>query len=152
MLHTGHCGRCWRRWRRSPTREVRERLEADLLAWVAGRSVTTPAQLAAKIGRELLARDVRSAARELEAALRRRGVRLRPDRVEGMAVLEALLTVPEAAALLDALGRYADALDDGPGCPGGERRRGRGRRRWPTACWIWCCGRGRPSCRPCRRR
>jgi hypothetical protein len=35
-----------------------------------------------------------------------------------MAVLEALLSVPEAQALLDALGRYADALDDtGAGGP-----------------------------------
>ena len=112
VLHPGHLWALLEKVGPVADRSVRERLEADLLAWVAGRSVTTPAQLAAKIGRELLARNVRSAARELEAALRRRGVRLRPDRVEGMAVLEAVLTVPKAAALLDALGRYADALDD----------------------------------------
>src|SRR5436305_12557185 len=37
-----------------------------------------------------------------------------------MALLSALLTVPEAQALLDALGRYADALDD----PANARTRG----------------------------
>ena len=96
VLHTGHLWALLEKVAPIADRGVRERLEADLLAWVAGRSVTTPAQLDAKIGRELLARNVRSAARELEVALRRRGVRLRPDRVDGMAVLEALLTVPEA--------------------------------------------------------
>ena len=79
--------------------------------------MTTPAQLGAKIRRELLARNVRSAARELEAALRRRGVYVRPDRVDGMATLSALLTVPEAAALVEALGRYADAIEDDPEDP-----------------------------------
>jgi hypothetical protein len=95
-------------------RRVRARLERDLLDWVAARDVTTPAQLGAKIRRELLARDVRSAARDLEAALRRRGVYARPDRVDGMATLSAFLTVPEAAALIEALGRYADAIEDDP--------------------------------------
>jgi hypothetical protein len=93
---------------------VRARLERDLLAWVTARDVTTPAQLGAKIRRELIARDVRSAARELERALRRRGVYVRPDRVDGMATLSAFLTVPEAAALIEALGRYADAIEDDP--------------------------------------
>ena len=91
--------------------------------------MTTPAQLGAKIRRELLARNVRSAARELEAALRRRGVYVRPDRVEGMATLSALLTVPEAAALVEALGQYADAIEDDRTTP----RRGPASRRWPTA-------------------
>ena len=39
---------------------------------------------------------------------------VRPDRVEGMATLSALLTVPEAAALIEALGQYADAIEDDP--------------------------------------
>jgi hypothetical protein len=115
VLHVGHLWALLEKVAPVSDSGVRGRLEVDLLAWVAGRSVTTPAQLGAKVGRELLARNVRSAARELEEALRRRGVRLRPDRVEGMAVLEALLTVPEAEALLDALGRYADFLDDAEG-------------------------------------
>src|SRR3712207_6853676 len=34
-----------------------------------------------------------------------------------MATLEAFLTVPEAAALLEALGRYADAVEDAPDGP-----------------------------------
>jgi hypothetical protein len=96
---------------------VRTQLERDLLRWMAGRQVTTPAQLGAKIRRELLARDLRSAARELETALRRRGVYARPDRVDGMAELSALMTVPEVEAVLSALGRYADALDDDEGTP-----------------------------------
>lgn len=114
VLHTGHLWPMLDKVAPVADLRVRARLERDLLAWVAGRSVTTPAQLGAKIRRELLARDVRSAARELEAALRRRGVYVRPDRVDGMATLTAFLTVPEAAALMDALGRYADALEDDP--------------------------------------
>ena len=92
--------------------KVRGEVEADLLAWAAGR-VTTPAQLGAKARRMVLARDARGAAQRLTAALRRRGAMwIRPDETDGMAVLSVLLTVPEAAALLDALGRYADALED----------------------------------------
>jgi len=112
VLDTGHLWTLLENVAPVMDRVVRERLERDLLGWVAGRQVTTPAQLGAKVRREVLARNVRSAARDLETALRRRGVRLRSDRTEGMALLEVLLTVPEARALLDALGRYADALDD----------------------------------------
>ena len=64
--------------------------------------------------RELLARKVRDAARELADRLRRRGVSLRPDRVDGMAAVMVLVTVPEGAALLEALGEYADAVVDDP--------------------------------------
>ena len=113
-LHAGHLWPMLERVAPVADHRVRARLERDLLAWVAARSVTTPAQLGAKIRRELLARDVRSAARDLETALRRRGVYVRPDRVDGMATLSAFLTVPEAAALIEALGRYADALEDDP--------------------------------------
>ena len=112
LLHVGHLWPMLDKVAPVDDAAVRERLERDVLAWVAARQVTTPAQLGAKVRRELLARNVRSAARELEAALRRRGVQVRPDRVDGMAVLSALLTVPEAEALLDALRRYADAVED----------------------------------------
>ena len=112
LLHPGHLWPLLEKVAPIPERRLRERLEADLLAWVGTRDVTTAAQLGAKVRRELLARNVRSAARELEAALRRRGVEVRPDRVDGMAVLTAWLTVPEAEALLDALRRYADAVVD----------------------------------------
>jgi hypothetical protein len=115
VLHTGHLWAVLEKVAPIADGGVRARLEADLLAWVAGRSVTTPAQLGAKVRREVLARDVRCAARELAEALARRGVRLRPDRADGMAVLEVLLTVPEAEVLLDALGRCADALEDAGG-------------------------------------
>jgi hypothetical protein len=111
-LHLGHLWPMLEKVAPVADRRVRARLERDLLDWVAVRAVTTPAQLGAKVRRELLARDVRSTARDLEAALRRRGVYVRPDRVDGMATLTALLTVPEAAALIEALGRYADAVDD----------------------------------------
>ena len=117
LLHVGHLWPLLEKLAPVADVVVRERLERDLLAWVAGRQVTTPAQLGAKLRRELLARNVRTAARELEAALRRRGVEVRPDRVDGMAVLSALLTVPEAEALLDALRRCADAVEDDPGVP-----------------------------------
>ena len=92
---------------------VRAEVEAELLAWAAGR-VTTPAQLGAKARRVVLRRDARDAAGRLTRALRTRGVFVRPDAADGMALLSALLTVPEAQALVDALGRYADALDVGP--------------------------------------
>jgi len=116
-LHPGHLWPMLEKVAPVADRGVRDRLERDLLRWMAARDVTTPAQLGAKVRRELLARDVRTAARDLEEALRRRGVYARPDRVDGMAVLSALVTVPEAEAMLSALGRYADALDDqeGPG-------------------------------------
>ncbi|WP_241037278.1 DUF222 domain-containing protein [Blastococcus litoris] len=114
LLHVGHLWPLLEKVAPVGDATVRARLEEDVLAWMAGRQVTTPAQLGAKIRRELLARDVRSAARELEAAIRRRGVHVRPDRVDGMAVLTALFTVPEAEAMLDALGQCADAVEDDP--------------------------------------
>ncbi|WP_240619502.1 HNH endonuclease [Blastococcus sp. TF02-8] len=100
-----------------PTR--RAAVERELLEWMSGR-VTTPAQLGAKARRLGLARDASDEANRLARALRRRGVSIRPDQQEGMALLEVLLTVPEAQALLDALGRCADTLDE----PGDDRTRG----------------------------
>ncbi|MGY1718027.1 DUF222 domain-containing protein [Blastococcus sp. SYSU DS0552] len=94
--------------------KVRTEVEAELLAWVGRRTTTTPAQLGDKARRVVLRRDARDAAGRLARALRDRGVSVRPGTADGTAVLSALLTVPEAQALLDALGRYADALDTGP--------------------------------------
>ena len=48
---------------------VRAEVEAELLRWSAGR-VTTPAQLGAKARREVLRRDARAAARQLEKAIK----------------------------------------------------------------------------------
>ncbi|MGY2064609.1 DUF222 domain-containing protein [Blastococcus sp. SYSU DS0619] len=93
--------------------KVRAEVESEVLAWAVGR-VTTPAQLGDKARRVVLRRDARDVAGRLARALRRRGVSVRPDPEDGMAVLSALLTVPEAQALLDALGRYADALETRP--------------------------------------
>ncbi|WP_344689877.1 DUF222 domain-containing protein [Blastococcus jejuensis] len=114
LLHQGHLWPMLDKVATVADAAIRARLEADLLAWVGRRHVTTPAQLGAKIRRELLARNVRDAARDLEEQLRRRGVYVQADRVDGMATLCALLTVPEAAALVEALGAYADALVDDP--------------------------------------
>ncbi|MGY1694590.1 DUF222 domain-containing protein [Geodermatophilus sp. SYSU D00814] len=89
---------------------LRARIEAELLGWLGGRSVTTPAQLGDKVRGVVLKHAARDAARHLARALRRRGVSARPDRTAGMSVVSALLTTPEAAALLAALGACADAL------------------------------------------
>jgi hypothetical protein len=99
--------------------KIRADVEAELLAWASGR-VTTPAQLGAKARRVVLRRDARDAAGRLTRALHNRGVFVRPDAADGMAVFSALLTAPEAQALLDALGRYADEIDD----PDDRRTRG----------------------------
>ena len=48
---------------------IRAEVEAELLRWAAGR-VVTPAQLGAKARREVLTRDARAAARNLERALK----------------------------------------------------------------------------------
>ncbi|MGZ4658437.1 MAG: DUF222 domain-containing protein, partial [Blastococcus sp.] len=114
-----HCGHLWPMLEKvAPIADpkVRRQVEAGLLGWAAGR-VTTPAQLGAKARRMVLASDARGAAQRLTAALRRRGVSLRPDDTDGLATVTALVTVPEAQALVDTLGRYADALDEEPGQP-----------------------------------
>ncbi|MGY1650014.1 DUF222 domain-containing protein [Geodermatophilus sp. SYSU D01119] len=92
---------------------VRAALERDLLAWACRRgTVCTPAQLRDKARREVLERKARSAADDLARAVTRRGLSCRPDSCDGMSVVSALLTTPEAAALMAALGAYADALPD----------------------------------------
>lgn len=117
-LHVGHLFPMLERVGPIAGHEKRAEVEAKLLDWMAGR-VTTPAQLAAKARRLGLLVDARDSARRLTEALRRRKVFARPDHRDGMAQAVALLTVPEAAALIDALGRYADALDE----PGDTRTR-----------------------------
>jgi hypothetical protein len=99
---------------------LRAQPEADLLAWASER-VTTPGQLGDKARRELLKRNARSAADDLARAVRERGIGVRPDRTDGMSVVSALLTTPEACALVGALGAYADAL---PADPVDTRSRG----------------------------
>lgn len=117
-LHVGHLFPMLERVAPIADDDKRAEVEARLLDWMAGR-VTTPAQLAAKARRLGLLVDARDSARRLAEAVRQRGVSLRPDDRDGMAQAVALLTVPEAAAMVDALGRYADALDE----PGDERTR-----------------------------
>ena len=117
-LHVGHLFPMLERVAPIADAGKRAEVEARLLDWMAGR-VTTPAQLAAKARRLGLLVDARDSARRLAEAVRQRGVSVRPDHRDGMAQAVALLTVPEAAAMVDALGRYADALDE----PGDERTR-----------------------------
>ena len=116
VLHSGHLWPMLEKVAPIADPRVRRQVETGLLGWAAGR-VTTPAQLGAKARRMVLARDARGAAQRLTTALRRRGVSLRGDDVDGLAAMTVLATVPEAQALHDALGRYADALDDEPGQP-----------------------------------
>ena len=115
-LHPGHLWPLLEKVAPIEDPAVRAEVEAGLLRWAAGR-VTTPAQLGAKARREVARRDARAAARGLEAAIRRRGVQLRPGPVEGMAAVTALLTEPEGRVLVAALGEYADALPDDPQNP-----------------------------------
>lgn len=112
LIHVGHLWSLLERVAPITDAKVRARVEAEVLDWVAGRSLTTPPQLAGKVRRSVLRHDAAAAAQRLAKALRERGVFRRAGSREGMAVFEALLTVPEVEALLDALGRYADALDD----------------------------------------
>ncbi|WP_249933290.1 HNH endonuclease signature motif containing protein [Blastococcus sp. CCUG 61487] len=118
LLHTGHLWALRERVAVIADDDRRAALERDVLAWVAARAarreITTPAQLADKLRRMGLGRDPKQEAEELVAGLRARGVWARRDRRAGMAVLESLLTAPEAHAVVDALGRYADALPEDP--------------------------------------
>ncbi|WP_244274317.1 HNH endonuclease signature motif containing protein [Geodermatophilus obscurus] len=111
VLHAGHLGPLLDHVAPIADDALRAAVEAGLLAWAAGR-FTTPAQLRDKARREVLKRAARSAADDLARAVRQRGVSARPDRVEGMSVVSALLTTPEAAALMAALGACADALPE----------------------------------------
>ncbi|UOY02099.1 HNH endonuclease signature motif containing protein [Blastococcus sp. PRF04-17] len=95
---------------------IRAEVEAELLRWMHGR-VTSPGQLADKARRVVLQRDARAAARNLEKAIRDRGVHLAAGRTDGMAAVTLLLTTPEARAFVQALGQCADALDDDPDAP-----------------------------------
>ncbi|MEI4270455.1 HNH endonuclease signature motif containing protein [Klenkia sp. LSe6-5] len=109
---------------------LRARIEAELLRWLAARgaagTITTPAQLRAKIHRVLLSRDARTQAEELRRALATRGVFTSPDPVPGMSGLHLRMTTAEAAALhaaLDQLGAHLpdDPTDDGPARSKAER-------------------------------
>ncbi|MDT0277286.1 DUF222 domain-containing protein [Blastococcus goldschmidtiae] len=120
VIHDGHLWHLLEKVGPIPDLTTRARVEQEVLDWVVGRSVTTPPQLAGKVRRSVLRHDAEAAAQRLLTALRKRGVSVRPDQREGMAVFEALLALPEAQALLDALGQYADAIDE----PGDTRSRG----------------------------
>ena len=145
-LHPGHLWPMLEKVAPIENDTVRAEVEAELLRWSAGR-VTTPAQLGAKARREVLRRDARAAARQLEKAIKERGVHVRPGAVDGMATVTALLTAPEASALVQALGRVRRCA---PGRP--RRSAAPGARRWPTVCWTWCFARASatwPRCRSC---
>src|SRR5215207_1187898 len=90
---------------------IRAEVEAELLRWAAGR-VVSPGQLNDKARREVLKRDVRASVRRLNEAIKRRGIHLRPDQVDGMATVTVVATMPEAQALYRALSASAEALDE----------------------------------------
>ena len=115
-LHPGHLWPMLEKVAPIENATVRAEVEASLLRWAAGR-VTTPAQLGAKARREVARRDARAAARKLAKAIARRGVRLQPGPVDGMATVTAVLTQPEALVFLKALGAFADAVPDDPENP-----------------------------------
>ncbi|SDF37884.1 protein of unknown function [Blastococcus aurantiacus] len=122
LIHVGHLWSLLERVAPITDATIRTRVEAEVIDWTAARQVTTPAQLGAKVRRSVLRHDARAAAQRLAAAVRERGITVRADRREGMAVFDSLLTVPEAHALLDVLGQYADVID------GPEDTRTRGQR------------------------
>ncbi|SDN05991.1 hypothetical protein SAMN05660642_03954 [Geodermatophilus siccatus] len=93
-------------------------MDAELLAWLAGRHrVTSPAQLGDKARRLVAQRDAAAAGRRLARALKERGVSVRPERAEGMAAVSVYCTLPEARAFHAALVQCAEALVDEPGAP-----------------------------------
>src|SRR6478672_10115633 len=110
-LHPGHLWTMLEKVAPIDDSRVRAEVEAGLLRWAAGR-VVTPAQLGARARREVARRDARAAARQLQEALKERGIHLRPHAVDGMGVLTMVATMPEAQALYRALTACAEALDD----------------------------------------
>jgi hypothetical protein len=122
-LHVGHLWPLLEKVALIADDRVRAEVEAEVLRWAHGR-VTTPAQLGDKIRRVLARRDLRDQSQKLLRALRERGVRLQPGRVDGMAEVTAVLTVAEAQALYRALVGYAAALTDDLDGPAGPRTRG----------------------------
>ncbi|MGY1669245.1 DUF222 domain-containing protein [Geodermatophilus sp. SYSU D00710] len=122
LLHAGHLWCLLEHVAPIADDALRARMEAELLAWVATRhQVTTPAQLGDRVRRVVARHNARDAARDLDRALEQRGVTVRPDRTAGMSVVSALLTTPEAHALVATLGAHADAL---PTDPADTRTRG----------------------------
>ncbi|MEI4270288.1 DUF222 domain-containing protein [Klenkia sp. LSe6-5] len=108
---------------------LRARIEAELLRWLAARgatgTITTPAQLRAKVHRVLLARDARTQAENLRRALATRGVFTSPEPVPGMSGIYLRMTTAEAAALYAALDQLGAALpgdEPADGTADGPRR------------------------------
>ena len=110
-LHPGHLWTMLEKVGPIDDDRIRAEVEAELLRWAAGR-VVTPAQLAAKARREVAGRDARAAARQLQQALKERGVHLRPHTVDGMGAVTIVATMPEAQVLYRTLAAYADSLDE----------------------------------------
>ena len=118
VVHTGHLWAFQEKVATIGDAALRAQVEGELLAWLSGR-VTTPAQLADKARRLVLARDPRGAAERLARALQERGVFSSPRREDGMSALTAVLATAEARACLDVLGRLADAIVDDEPADGG---------------------------------
>src|SRR3954468_19245024 len=118
-LHPGHLWTMLEKVAPIADDRIRAEVEAELLRWAVGR-VVTPAQLGAKARREVLERDARAAAQNLQKALKERGIHVRPHTVDGMAALTILTTMPEAQALYRTLTALVEALD----APDDPRTRG----------------------------
>ena len=112
VIHPGHLWAFTERVGAIEDPGVRARVERGLLTWMTGR-VTTPSQLTERARVLVLRHDALGAAQRFAAAVRRRGVFCSAGREDGLEQLNALLTNPEARACLDALGRYADSIEDG---------------------------------------
>jgi hypothetical protein len=118
LLHEGHLWHLLDKVAPVADERLRAEIEADLLAWLAGRNrVTSPAQLGDRARRLVLQRDAAAAGRRLARALQERGISIRPERAEGMAAVTVVCTLPEARAFHGALVQCAEALVDEPGAP-----------------------------------
>ncbi|MGY1692690.1 hypothetical protein [Geodermatophilus sp. SYSU D01105] len=89
LLHAGHLWCLLEHVAPIAEDALRAAVEAELLAWMAGRSVTTPAQLGERVRRVVARHAARDAAREL----RERGISVRPEPVAGMAALTVVASV-----------------------------------------------------------
>jgi hypothetical protein len=125
-LHPGHLWPMLEKVAPIENDRLRAEVEAELLRWAAGR-VTTPAQLGAKARREVARRNARQAARDLQRALKERGVHLGNHPTDGMATLTVVATLPEAQALYRTLVALAETVGSDTG-EGQEEPRTRGQK------------------------
>jgi hypothetical protein len=113
VLHPGHLWCLLEHVAPIEDDRLRAEIEAGVLRWINGR-VKSPAELGARVRREVTRRDARSAVRKVERAVRERGVVLQPGPVGGMATVGVACTLPEALALYRTLQALVDTLEPDP--------------------------------------